>query len=281
MLENIKTIGIAGSGLMGYGIAIVALQHNFNVVLYDLFPDALKNAENQINSFFQKSLEKGKITQVEIDSFSILYTSNLNELKADLIIEAILEKLDIKQDLFAKLEEVNNNNTILATNTSSIPITQIASKLKRPENCVGMHFFNPAPLMKLVEVIQGEATSTEISQLIYDLALKMNKTPVFAKDAPGFIVNRVARHFYLESLQILEEGITDVKDIDFLLENSGFKMGAFKLMDLIGIDTNHEVTKSLYNSFFQDAKFRPSRVQQKKVEAGHFGKKTGKGFYNY
>jgi len=282
-LEQIKKIGIAGSGVMGYGIAIVALQTGYSVVLYDISADANATALKQIDKFFQNSVEKNRLTAEKKEEYlqKISFTTDLNDLKADLIIEAVLENLEIKQKLFKELEKINDLDCILATNTSTIPVTQIAACLDKPEKFVGMHFFNPAPLMKLVEVISGAATSPEISQLIVDLSNKMGKSPVLVKDAPGFIVNRVARHYYLEALQILEENELQVTEIDALMENFGFKMGPFKLMDLIGIDTNHSVTQSLYHSFFQDAKFRPSKIQQKMVEAGFKGKKNGKGFYQY
>jgi 3-hydroxybutyryl-CoA dehydrogenase len=169
----------------------------------------------------------------------------------------------------------------LATNTSSIPVTRIAAALPHPERVVGMHFFNPAHIMKLVEVISGAATHPNVAQVVYDLSLQLGKTPVMAQDAPGFIVNRVARHYYVESLKVLEENVASFETIDELMEATGFKMGPFRLMDLIGVDTNFNVTSSMFESFHKDSKFRPSRIQQQKVDAGHWGKKTGKGFYEY
>jgi 3-hydroxybutyryl-CoA dehydrogenase len=179
------------------------------------------------------------------------------------------------------LEELNSPSTIMASNTSSIPITQIGAGLQRPENLVGMHFFNPAYIMKLVEVISGASTQNHVATKVYNLAKQMGKVPVMAKDSPGFIVNRVARHYYVEALKILEENVCDNEGIDRLMESSGFKMGPFRLMDLIGVDTNFSVTTSMYHSFHQDGKFRPSRIQQQKVDAGHHGRKSGKGFYEY
>jgi 3-hydroxybutyryl-CoA dehydrogenase len=180
-----------------------------------------------------------------------------------------------------KLATVNSGKTIFATNTSSIPVTRIAAKIPHPERVVGMHFFNPAYIMKLVEVISGTATDESVVKTIFDLSLQLGKTPVFAKDAPGFIVNRVARHYYAESLKILEEQVAPLETIDELLEGTGFKMGPFKLMDLIGVDTNFNVTSSMFESFHYDSKFRPSRIQQQKVDAGHHGKKSGQGFYKH
>jgi 3-hydroxybutyryl-CoA dehydrogenase len=209
------------------------------------------------------------------------FSSEFDDLKADFIIEAILEQLHLKQELFEKLEAINPAETIFATNTSSIPITQIASKLKNPERVVGVHFFNPAHIMKLVEVISGAATSKLIAEKAFNWAESLGKTVVYAQDAPGFIVNRVARHYYVESLKIMEESVADFEEIDALLESTGFKMGPFRLMDLIGVDTNYSVTKSMFEQFNFDSKFRPSRIQKQKVDAGFHGQKSGKGFYDY
>jgi 3-hydroxybutyryl-CoA dehydrogenase len=197
------------------------------------------------------------------------------------VIEAIIEKTEAKQNVFQSLAQINPPTTIFASNTSSIPITRIARGIPHPERVVGMHFFNPAHLMKLVEVISGEATSAEVAQTVAELSTQMGKTPVMAADAPGFIVNRVARHFYLESLKCLEERVADFATIDALMENSGFKMGPFKLQDLIGMDINFSVTSSMFDSFHGESRFRPSRLQEMKVEGGFLGKKTGKGWYSY
>jgi 3-hydroxybutyryl-CoA dehydrogenase len=202
-------------------------------------------------------------------------------LVADFIIEAILENLQIKRELFQHLETINTSDSIFATNTSSIPITQIASGLNHPERLVGVHFFNPAHIMKLVEVIKGAATSTAVAEKAFDWSVSLGKTTVYAQDAPGFIVNRVARHFYVEALKIAEEGVASIPEIDNLMESTGFKMGPFRLMDLIGVDTNYSVTNSMFEQFNFDPKFRPNRIQKQKVDAGHHGKKSGKGFYNY
>jgi 3-hydroxybutyryl-CoA dehydrogenase len=205
----------------------------------------------------------------------------LTDLRADIIIEAVIENLEVKQKLFADLERVNSTETIFATNTSSISITQIASVLQDPSRFVGLHFFNPAHLMKLVEVISGKQTHPEIARAMMTFSKSLGKTPVEVKDSPGFIVNRVARHFYVESLKIVEEGVSEVEGIDKLLRSSGFKMGPFELMDLIGIDVNFAVTTSVYEGFNRNPKFKPSAIQREKVERGDLGRKTGRGFYNY
>jgi 3-hydroxybutyryl-CoA dehydrogenase len=189
--------------------------------------------------------------------------------------------LEIKHQFFQQVAEINGKDCILASNTSSIPITQIAAKVPNPERFLGIHFFNPAPIMKLVEIISGVQTNPNIANTCKELIASMGKTCVMAKDAPGFIVNRVARHFYVEGLKVLEEQVADFETIDALMESSGFKMGPFKLMDLIGVDTNFSVTSSMYKLFHQDGKFRPSRIQQQLVDAGQHGKKTKKGFYAY
>jgi len=282
-LESIKRIGVLGAGTMGQGIAQVAALADYSVILFDIHNASLRKAEEQIIKNLDKGIEKGKLTADDKKAAleRIEFTDEISHVRCDIAIEAIIEDLHAKQELFISLEEVNSAETILASNTSSIPITRIAKALKHPERFVGMHFFNPAHIMKLVEVIAGAASSEAIVRTVQKLAEKLGKQAVIAKDAPGFIVNRVARHFYVEGLKILEEGVADVKGIDKLVESSGFKMGPFRLMDLIGVDTNYSVTETMFNSFHQDAKFRPSRIQQQKVDAGHHGRKSGKGFYDY
>lgn len=282
-LEEISKIAVVGAGTMGQGIAQISAMAGYDVVLYDLNAKALENASRIIDSNLSKGIDRGKLTQLDKEAAlkRIVFSDEESTLVADVIIEAIVENLDIKKSLFSRLEELNKEDTILASNTSSIPITRIASGLKHPERFVGMHFFNPAHIMKLVEVISGAATDSAVSSTISALAQKLGKVPVMAEDAPGFIVNRVARHFYVEGLKVLEEGVCDVEGIDRLVESSGFRMGPFKLMDLIGVDTNYSVTESMFNAFHQDAKFRPSRIQQQKVDAGFHGRKSKKGFYNY
>ncbi|MDB5281052.1 MAG: 3-hydroxyacyl-CoA dehydrogenase NAD-binding protein [Bacteroidota bacterium] len=282
-LESIKTIGVAGAGAMGAGIAQVFAQAGFEVVLFDVNEQQLEKAKTEITKNLDQAVSKEKISKNDRDEAlkKISFSSDLNSLKADLVIEAIVEKLEAKQDLFKKLAAFNSAETIFATNTSSIPITRIAKDIPNLKRVVGMHFFNPAHLMKLVEVITGAETSDQVAETLKDLSLKLGKTPVMCKDSPGFIVNRVARHYYVESLKMLEENVAPKESIDALMESAGFKMGPFKLMDFVGNDINFAVTSSLFESFHHDAKFRPSRVQQQKVDAGHLGRKTGKGFYNY
>ena len=282
-LSDIKHIAVLGAGVMGRGIAVAASMAGYQVTLFDINQEVLDKASAYTEKFFSGSVKRGKMNEEQKAEAigRIKITQNMDDMVADFIVEAILENLELKQKVLRGIEAQNGDDTIIASNTSTIPITQIAAGLDRPENVVGMHFFNPAPIMKLVEVISGAMTADWVSQVTFELAETMRKKPVRAKDEPGFIVNRVARHFYLEGLKVLEDRVAPHDTIDRLMESSGFRMGPFKLMDLIGIETNHEVTKSLYNSFFQDEKFRPSREQQKKVDAGHYGRKTGRGFYTY
>ena len=274
---------IIGSGVMGSGIAIESIRAGYSTLLYDINAEALTKAESYIHQQLDKAQSIGKISeQNRLNALELLqFSHQFEDLQADFILEAIVEKLPVKQDLFAKLEAQNSENCIFATNTSSIPITQIARGLKHPERLVGVHFFNPAHIMKLVEIISGAATDEIISQKAYNWAIKLGKTAVYAKDAPGFIVNRVARHFYVESLKALEEQVGNFEQMDRLMRATGFKMGPFELMDLIGVETNYSVTQSMFEQFQYDSKFRPSRIQKQKVDAGFHGRKTKKGFYTY
>ena len=282
-LEKIQTIAVIGSGVMGQGIAQVCASAGFTVILADINETVLKGAHKSILAQLNKLVEKGKITREAADATSgkITLSTEPEQIKADLFIEAILEDLRIKQNLFSKIAAQNSVTAIFSSNTSTLPITRIAAEIPHPERVIGLHFFNPAPIMKLVEIIPGANTAPEVIAVMQELTSKLGKTAVSVKDEPGFIVNRVARHFYLESLLLLEEKVADFEEIDEILKAYGFKMGPFELMDLIGVETNHSVTKSLYHSFFEDEKFRPSRIQQNKVDAGHYGRKTGKGFYTY
>jgi 3-hydroxybutyryl-CoA dehydrogenase len=283
MIDHIKTIAVAGAGAMGAGIAQIFAQAGYSVRLFDLNPAQLDKAKADIAANLSGAVAKGKLSaQAKSDTIShIQYTSDIQTLTADIVIEAIVEKLEAKRELFKTIASINPITTILASNTSSIPITQLAAGIPGPGRVVGMHFFNPAHIMKLVEVISGAETSPEVTETMKELTVKIGNTLVLAKDSPGFIVNRVARHYYVESLRMLEERVAPFETIDALMESAGFRMGPFTLMDAVGNDINFAVTSSLYNSFHQDAKFRPSRIQQQKVDAGHFGKKSGKGFYNY
>lgn len=282
-MPQVSSVAIVGAGTMGLGIAHVFAQNGFDVLLYDLKEEALKKAEATIDKNLSGGVKRGKISEEDKQAAlnRIRYTTQFEDLKADLILEAILEQLELKVDLFKKLEQQNSADCILATNTSTLPITKIGAALSKPERLVGMHFFNPAHIMKLVEVISGAATDPDIAKQVYELVGKLGKAGVMANDAPGFIVNRVARHFYVEGLKVLEEGVASHEVIDRQLESLGFKMGPFRLMDLIGVETNFAVTENMYRSFHQDGKFRPSRIQEQKVFAGHHGRKSGKGFYEY
>jgi 3-hydroxybutyryl-CoA dehydrogenase len=280
---SLTKAGVAGAGAMGLAITQVLAQAGLQVVLYDVSAAQLENAQASITHNLDAAIAKGKLTEADKANVlkQIIFSSELSSLKGDLIIEAIVEKLAPKQELFTKLAELNSADTILATNTSSLSVTRIANGIANPERIVGMHFFNPAHIMKLVEIITGAETSAEVVETLRTLTLKMGKTPVMCKDSPGFIVNRIARPYYVESLKLLEENVAPSESVDVLMENAGFKMGPFKLMDFVGNDINFAVTSSLFDSFFNAARFRPSRIQKQKVDAGHLGIKTGRGFYNY
>jgi 3-hydroxybutyryl-CoA dehydrogenase len=282
-LDSIKTIAVIGAGTMGQGIAQVCAAAGYKVLLYDVQPELISAAQAAIRKNVESQVEKGKLSSDKRDAIinSISSVGDFKRLQVELVIEAVIEKLDVKQKIFAEIEKVNGRDCILTTNTSSIPVTQIASALKYPDRFAGLHFFNPAPVMKLVEVIKGVASAAPTIDLLLALSKKLGKEAVVAQDSPGFIVNRVARHFYVESLKIVEENVADFKTVDALMRSAGFKMGPFELMDLIGVDVNFSVTSSMFNAFHQDPKFRPSRIQQQKVNAGHHGRKSGKGFYDY
>ena len=268
---------------MGAGIAQVCAKSGYDVWLYDVAETALHKGMQLIEKNLSVAVEKGKLTEEEKQKTlsKIKTTTAITDMKCDVLIEAVLEKSEVKQELFRKVIEVNDDECILATNTSSIPITKIAEGISHPERIAGMHFFNPPFLMKLVEVVSGNETSVEVAQLIFDLSKKLGKHPVMAKDRPGFIVNRIGKLYHTEPIKILEEEIADVETIDALMEASDFKMGPFKLIDLIGVDANLNVTKSLYELMEHEEKFKPSVTQQKLVDEGKLGKKSGEGFYKY
>lgn len=278
-------VGVIGSGSMGSGIAQVASQAGHQVFLNDSNPDALERSAKGHQKIFNRLVEKERMTFDEAKACAkrITYTQKLDDLKnCGLVIEAIIEDLDIKQGLFQELEMICGDDAILASNTSTLPIVAIGGKLKDPGRVIGIHFFNPAPLMALVEVIPSMLTRDGLAEEMKDLMSAWGKVPVIAKDTPGFIVNRVARPFYGESIRILEEGIADEATIDWALkELGGFRMGPFELMDLIGNDINFAVTSTAFKSFFYDGRYRPSVIQQRLVEGGLLGRKSGRGYYDY
>jgi 3-hydroxybutyryl-CoA dehydrogenase len=280
---NINSICVCGAGTMGSGIAQAAAQAGFYTLLYELNEDVLEKAKSDIDKNLQLLVEKGKMNAGEKEKVlqRIQFTDDLQTCLADVFIEAIIEKPAIKIALFNQLAELNHSECIFASNTSSLSISAIAEKVQHPERVIGMHFFNPATIMKLVEVVNTPFTAKEVTATIIELVKQMGKTPVVCKDSPGFIVNRVARPYYIESLRLAEEGQTDFSQIDTVLEASGFKMGPFKLMDLIGNDINYAVSCSVYEQMNNPERLKPSYIQQEKVEKGELGKKTGKGYYNY
>ena len=274
-------IGICGAGTMGRGIAIASLSAGHSVVLVDLSSDALDAAVQYVRDQLSKSVEKGKLTESQYDSATSSISSSTEATalgSADIVIEAIAERLDVKHALFRELEKVVTTTAILATNTSSISIASLARCLNDPSRFVGLHFFNPAHIMKLVEVIKGPRTSTLVVDACVDFAKGLGKVPVVAADAPGFIVNRIARNYYNESQRIVMEGASSIEQVDLLMRGLGFRMGPFELMDLIGVDVNLDVTKSQWEQFFHEPRFTPSLLQQQYVDAGLHGKKSGGGF---
>ena len=277
------TICVCGAGTMGSGIAQVAAQSGFNTILFDVNENALQNAKNFIKKNLQYLIDKNKISVKEKENiFSrIQFVSDIKDCTGFVIIEAIIEKEEAKVALFNDLAKYNNEEVIFATNTSSLSVTSIQEKIIFPERVVGMHFFNPAYIMKLVEVVKGRQTIDEVTKTVFDICKQMGKNPIMCKDSPGFIVNRVARQYYLESLKIVEEGIASYEEVDEILKATGFKMGPFQLMDLIGMDINLSVTQSMYKAFYNVKRFEPSPLQIEKVKNNELGKKTGKGFYNY
>lgn len=280
---QLRQTGIIGSGAMGAGIAQVAAMAGHNVVVYDNNTTALHKAQSNLTATLNKLQEKGKIANAEEVLQRFSFTNNLNDLSdCTLVIEAIVENLSVKQQVFGALERQVCDECILATNTSSLSVTAIAAACAKPERVIGLHFFNPPPLMALVEVIPAIQTDEETLTASKELMHAWGKIPVVAKDTPGFIVNRVARPFYGEALRIFEEGIADMATIDWALTSiGGFRMGPFTLMDYIGHDVNYVVTETVFQSFFYDPRYKPSFSQKRLLEAGWLGRKTGRGFYNY
>jgi len=282
-LHPVKKICICGAGTMGTGIAQVAAQSDFDVIVFDVNDQVLSKSKTSIVDSLQRLTEKGKISNEQKNKIArkVTFTAEINNCIADVIIEAVAENIVTKQQLFDQLAVLNNDKTIFATNTSSIPVAVLSHDKKYASRFAGMHFFNPAPVMKLVEIIRAPKTSEGIIDTLVELAKKFGKTPVVCNDAPGFIVNRVARHYYLEALQLLEQGVSDVDTIDLVMEATGFKMGPFKLMDLIGMDVNYSVSNIVWDALGKPERLTPSILQKEKVEANELGRKTGKGFYKY
>jgi 3-hydroxybutyryl-CoA dehydrogenase len=291
-LSRDTVVGVVGAGAMGSGIAHVAAAYGHKVLLFDQDASALDRAFVSIEKNLARSVEKGRLASDESDAIRARISAagwqtsgvdSYSDLKnAGLVIEAIIESLEVKRALFASLDKVVAPDAILATNTSSLSITAIARASLRPERVIGIHFFNPPTVMPLVEIVPGLATSDQVTEASRQLAEEWGKKPVIASDTPGFIVNRIARPFYGEALRIYEEGIADMATIDWAMkEIGGFRMGPFELMDFIGNDVNFAATKSVYEAMFHDSRFRPTLTQQKLFDAGFFGRKSGRGYYDY
>ncbi|MEE9171123.1 MAG: 3-hydroxyacyl-CoA dehydrogenase NAD-binding domain-containing protein [bacterium] len=279
------TIGVIGAGTMGSGIAQVAATADHPVILHDSSSEVLARAKSGLEQIHSRLVEKGRIGQATANRIldNISYSHSLEACdQCQFVVEAIVENLDVKQEVFSKIEKIAADEATLATNTSSLSVTSIAAACVHPERVIGTHFFNPAPLMALVEIVPGLSTSQQTIDSARTLISNWGKTTVLAKDTPGFIVNRVARPFYGEAIRILEEGIADAATIDWAMrEIGGFRMGPFELMDLIGNDVNLKVTETVFEAFFYDPRFRPSFTQKRMVEANRLGKKTGHGYYDY
>lgn len=284
-MNEINKIGVLGAGSMGSGIVQIAATNKHQVTLVDLNEEALVKASTGLKNILSRLVQKEKIDQATADNIMgriTFSTSTKNLAECDLIIEAIIENLDVKKKVFAQLESITSPDCILASNTSSLSIASIAAACKKPERVIGIHFFNPAPLMPLVEIIPAVQTSDATKIASRKLIDNWGKVTVLAKDTPGFIVNRVARPFYGEALRIYEEGVADFATIDWAMtEIGGFRMGPFTLMDYIGNDVNYTVTETVFEAFYYDPRYKPSFTQKRHSEAGWFGKKTGRGYYNY
>jgi len=278
-------VGVLGAGTMGAGIAQVAAQNGSEVVLVDLNQEMLTKAENNLDKVLARLVEKGSISEDEKINIQgrITYSTDVHDFKSSkIVIEAIVEKLEVKHSVFANLETIVSQECILASNTSSLSIASIGSVLKNSSRVIGIHFFNPAPLMPLVEIIPAVQTSQETLDFSKELIRSWKKVGVICKDTPGFIVNRVARPYYGEALKIYEEGLADFATIDWAMTTiGGFRMGPFTLMDYIGNDVNYAVTESVFASFYYDPRFKPSFTQKRHMEAGFYGRKSGRGYYNY
>lgn len=279
----IRKVCICGAGTMGTGIAQVTALSGFKTLLFDLDNKILERSKITIEENINSLLFKGKISQEDADISlkNIEFKNDIKYVIGDLIIEAVIEDLQVKIDLFKLLSVSNKEHTILATNTSSFSISALQKNIDHPERIIGLHFFNPAPQMKLVEVVEGKQSSSKVVKNMLQFCKSINKTPVVCKDSPGFIVNRVARHFYLEAMKLEENNIATLQDIDVIMESTGFKLGPFRLMDLIGLDINLAVSKQLYGESKNACRFKPVQRQVDLVEKGKLGRKTGEGFYKY
>jgi len=278
------TIGVIGAGTMGGGIAQSAAVSGFDVILNDVAGELLTRAQLAIAQDLQRSVDKGRIDKADADSAltRIHTTTDLESMRsANFVIEAVIERLDVKHRLFAELDSICTPETILASNTSSLSITELGSVTRFPHRFLGIHFFNPVSRMKLVEIIRGHRTSQETLDKAASFVHLLGKEPVIAKDTPGFIVNRVARNFYGEAFRIVDESTATYEQVDKIMRAGGFPMGPFELMDLIGIDINLAVTESVYEQFFHEARFKPHLIQKKMVQARMLGRKTKRGFYDY
>lgn len=282
-LMQIETVCVCGAGTMGRGIAQVTARAGFPTILYEVNEAVLQRAQQTLYGDLKKLVVKGKITADDSNGIlkNIRFTSDIEDCKAAVIMEAIVEKAEAKITLFNRLAAVNKAETVFASNTSSLSISKLAAAIPHPERVAGLHFFNPAPVMKLVEVVRGNATADDVMERLVALTKMLGKTPVVCTDAPGFVVNRVARPYYIEALRLVEEGQVDIKTADRLLENAGFKSGPFKLMDLIGNDVNYAVSCSVYEQLGKPERLKPSYLQKEKVDSGALGKKTGRGYYSY
>ncbi len=281
----IQTVVVIGSGAMGTGIGQIAASHQCKVVFYDASSESLERSRQNLTSTIERLVEKGKLTSDAGRDIlgRCCWTSDMKKIAdAGLIIEAIIEKYEAKEALFKAISEIIPDQTIVATNTSSLSITALAATMRHPERFIGLHFFNPAPVMKLVEIVPALQTDKALVEKMQQLMASWSKTAVLARNTPGFIVNRVARPFYGEALRLLDEGLVGCKAIDSAMkEVGGFRMGPFELMDFIGHDVNYRVTESVYNAMFQDPRYKPSLTQKSLLDAGWLGKKSGKGFYTY